>query len=146
MGEPPTIDEKLISVSYYRMPLAAGQTGGAVPIAANALAAAQWNSHQQKFSEETERLAEYSASMYAKTAEEKAYYLDYYRNYYRNGGTSENAAPKPSSESMVIVNGVEYKRYRKYCNFVNTIRYILNIKILWFKVLHFIVFEAAFLI
>ncbi len=78
-----------------------------------ALAAAQWNSHQQKFSEETESLAEYSASMYAKTPEEKAYYLDYYRNYYRNGGTSENAAPKPSSESAVIVNGIEYKRYRK---------------------------------
>ena len=113
LGEPPTIDEKLISVSYYRMPLTAGQAGGSVPIAANALAAAQWNSHQQKFSEETESLAEYSASMYAKTPEEKAYYLDYYRNYYRNGGTSENAAPKPSSESAVIVNGIEYKRYRK---------------------------------
>ncbi len=63
MGEPPTIDDKLISVSYYRMPLTAGQTGvsGGVPMAANALAAAQWNCQgQQKSNEEIERLAEYS--------------------------------------------------------------------------------------
>jgi hypothetical protein len=78
LGEPPTIDNKLISVSYYRMPSAAGQLGLAGPApaaAANALAAAQWNSSQQKFNEEIERLADYSASMYAKTSEEKAYYL-----------------------------------------------------------------------
>ena len=45
------------------MPLTAGQTGaaGGVPMAANALAAAQWNCQgQQKSNEEIERLAEYS--------------------------------------------------------------------------------------
>ena len=50
-----------------------GQPGSvnSAPAAANALAAAQWNSNQQTFNAEVERLAEYSASIYAKTAEEK---------------------------------------------------------------------------
>ena len=94
-----------------------GQPGSdnSAPAAANALAAAQWNSNQQTFNAEVERLAEYSASIYAKTAEEKTYYLDYYRNYYRNGGKTENAtAPKQAAnDTMVTVNGVEYKRYRE---------------------------------
>jgi hypothetical protein len=83
-------------------------------VAANALAAAHWNT--KNFNEEVERLAEYSASLYAKTAQEKSYYLDYYRNYYRSGGKVENATTAPngsSNEATVTVNGVEYKRYRK---------------------------------
>ena len=58
--------------------------------------------------------------MYAKSADEKAYYLDYYRKYYRNEGTSQNAGQGSTStatslgDATVTVNGVEYKRYRKY--------------------------------
>ena len=80
-------------------------------------------------------MAEYSASTYAKTPEEKAYYLQYYRDYYKKGGddkagdvvskpsgnTTAPAATKPSVEpsgpaNTVNVNGVEYKRYREYTN------------------------------
>ena len=120
LGEPPVIDNKLISVSFSRVSSSAAVHLGqpsAAPSAANALAAAQWNTNQKNFNEEVERLAEYSASMYAKTPEEKSYYLDYYRNYYRNGGKEENAtsAPKPAAgnASAVTVNGVEYQRYRE---------------------------------
>jgi len=105
--------------------------------AANAaLAAAQW-SHQGRQGiaspyshEEIERMAEYSASLYAKTASEKAHYLEYYRNYYKNGGQDKDgtsngkkATPMPNNqivkavevkkEKKVLVNGVEYPRYRK---------------------------------
>ena len=75
-------------------------------------------------------MAEYSASLYAKTASEKAHYLEYYRNYYKNGGGAANnqssgngpkppAAPStqpepPKDQGKVSVNGVEYPRYRKF--------------------------------
>jgi RNA-binding protein 5/10 len=114
LGEPPVIDDKLVSVSYYRQPMAtphyhrdqhhhqntgngnnsggAGNGGQPTAAANAALAAAQW-SHQgrqgiasQYSHEEIERMAEYSASLYAKTSGEKAHYLEYYRNYYKNGG------------------------------------------------------------
>ncbi len=136
LGEPPTIDDRLISVSYFRSPTTpslstsgGGQNSSGAPTTGKAnaaLAAAQW-SHQgkSKYSEEEiERMAEYSASMYAKNPGEKAHYLEYYRNYYRNGGDSSSSAPggKQSSSSSskngqdlgrVTVNGVEYSRYRK---------------------------------
>ena len=64
--------------------------------ASSALAAAQWTNNTEEllkakralagtnYSEaEIEQLAEYSASTYAKTPEEKAYYLQYYRDFYR---------------------------------------------------------------
>ena len=159
LGEPPTIDDKLVSVSYYRPPLtshhsqyhsgsASGSTGGGgggsdrggkdnVPTkAANAaLEAAQW-SHQsrqgianQYSHDDIERMAEYSASMYAKNASDKAHYLEYYRNYYRNGGdpnagaqasatAQKNSSPTPSDtvskgeiKEKITVNGVDYPRF-----------------------------------
>ena len=67
---------------------------------------------------EIEQLAEYSASLYAKTSKEKEEYLEYYRNYYKNGGSATNAPekknteqPKSKTSDVVVVNGVEYKRY-----------------------------------
>jgi len=147
MGEPPCIDEKLVSVSYYRPPSSSGghhsnhhsgasigSNGGGkdnVPTkAANAaLAAAQW-SHQgrqgigtQYSHDDIERMAEYSASLYAKTPSDKAHYLEYYRNYYKNGGdpnAGQRSSPTPSDsrgrhsqsdKEKVMVNGVEYPRY-----------------------------------
>ena len=109
LGEPPVIDDKLVSVSYYRPPMAshhsshhhsnntssAGSSGrDNVPTkaASAALEAAQW-SHKgrqgignQYSHDDIERMAEYSASMYAKSSSDKAHYLEYYRNYYKNGG------------------------------------------------------------
>jgi len=112
-----------------------GQQKGNVPTkAANAaLAAAQW-SHQdrqgianQYSHDDIERMAEYSASLYAKTPSDKAHYLEYYRDYYKKGGDpnagksssptptsdsrSGSAAPGSSDKEKVMVNGVEYPRY-----------------------------------
>ena len=146
LGEPPTIDDKLVSVSYFRPPLNSssnqssyGSSGSSnrdsqPTAAANAaLAAAQW-SHQgrqgiasQYGHDDIERMAEYSASLYAKTASEKAHYLEYYRNYYKNGGGKEDlkegssesskpqtpVVPVKKDQGKVNVNGVEYPRYRK---------------------------------
>ena len=147
LGEPPTIDDKLVSVSYFRPPLnsssnqsygssGSGNNRDSQPTAAAnaALAAAQW-SHQgrqgiasQYGHDDIERMAEYSASLYAKTASEKAHYLEYYRNYYKNGGGKEGSkvdsasqsskpqtpvAPVKKDQGKVNVNGVEYPRYRK---------------------------------
>jgi len=57
--------------------------------------------------------------MYATTPEEKQYYLQYYRNYYKNGGLEQNVS-KPeekhsstTASNIVVINGVEHKRYRK---------------------------------
>jgi len=144
LGEPPTIDDKLVSVSYFRPPLnsssnqsygssGSGNNRDSQPTAAAnaALAAAQW-SHQgrqgiasQYGHDDIERMAEYSASLYAKTASEKAHYLEYYRNYYKNGGGKEGSkvessqsskpqtpvAPVKKDQGKVNVNGVEYPRY-----------------------------------
>lgn len=111
LGEPPTIDEKIVSVSYFRPASIQPQfsnsnkdSGGGQPTAAAnaALAAAQW-SHQgrqgianQYGHDDIERMAEYSASLYAKTASEKAHYLEYYRNYYKNGGKADENMPVQS--------------------------------------------------
>ena len=147
LGEPPAIDEKLVSVSYFRMPPQSNlqSQNPSAAVANAAMAAAQWShqgktkngveetSESTKYSEdEIERLAEYSASLYAKTSEEKQSYLEYYRQYYRNGGkdnvnsdVNHSSTTKPTENKqkkedkptddlgMVTVDGVEYKKYRK---------------------------------
>ena len=157
LGEPPTIDDKIVSVSYFRPALSnshnhhgysnSNNAKEPTKAAANAaLAAAQW-SHQgrqgianQYSHEDIERMAEYSASLYAKTPSEKAHYLEYYRNYYKNNQKDVNAAPNSSAAALpgasggssqeiqsdmsskdqqgpkdqdkhVMVNGTEYPRY-----------------------------------
>ena len=89
--------------------------------------------------EEIERLAEYSASLYAKTPEEKQSYLEYYRKYYRNESGETSGSSQPSSEvaknagktEMVTVDGVEYKKYRKFQTWKN-IQPMLHLFILCF--------------
>merc|ERR1719264_710907 len=129
LGEPPTIDDRLVGVSYYRSPQNAGRDAGTPAgssAASAAMAAAQW-SHQGKEEEqqggalsddEIEKMARSAAEMYGKTAEEKAHYLEYYRDYYKNGGSAPDAAgdTKRKTESdkdlgKATVNGVEYKKY-----------------------------------
>jgi len=138
LAEPPTIDDKLVSVSYYRAPGSKEANSGV----ADALAAARWSNSSSKAAaeellvskgppytpEEVEKLAVYSAAMYAKTDQENAYYLNYYRDYYAKAKEAPShatasspaaAAPKATKEkakknAMVIVDGVEYKRYREH--------------------------------
>ncbi|TRY70300.1 hypothetical protein TCAL_02457 [Tigriopus californicus] len=121
LGQPPIIDDKLISVSYL-------QTKTLTPTqAANtALAAAQWSHQGKQPSEaEIESMAEYSANMYAKDPTEKLYYLEYYRNYFRNVGDQgavSSSSPSVSSSvavtsaanplpnlGVIKVSGVDYK-------------------------------------
>lgn len=158
LGEPPVIDDKLVSVSYFRPPhhshhsshhhsnnassaSSSGRDNVPTKAASAALEAAQW-SHKgrqgignQYSHDDIERMAEYSASMYAKSSSDKAHYLEYYRNYYKNGGdpnagaksaVGQRSSPTPSEEERppgasaastssergkVIVDGREYKRY-----------------------------------
>ena len=159
LGEPPVIDDKLVSVSYYRPPMASqhsshhhsnnkssasssGRDNVPTKAASAALEAAQW-SHKgrqgignQYSHDDIERMAEYSASMYAKSSSDKAHYLEYYRNYYKNGGdpnagaksaaAGQRSSPTPSEDDRppgasasatsserekVTVNGREYPRY-----------------------------------
>lgn len=164
IGEPPCIDDKLVSVCYLRTsfpPLSTSSSGGhGLPssstsaAASTALEAALWSNqssdragqHQQYTEEEIERLAEYSATAYAKNDQEKAFYKDYYLQYYRDGGSvdgsraagskapalTEPADRRSSSSSKpdggskeqqvvaqtlgkVVVDGVEYQKYRELC-------------------------------
>ena len=73
--------------------------------------------------DEIEKMAEYSANLYAKNESEKAHYLEYYRNYYKNGGdpnagqqqqNSDTSKPDKKDLGKVTVNGVEYQKYRKF--------------------------------
>ena len=135
-----------VSVSYHKTSQQAEERNNtAHSAAANAaMAAAQWSHQGQKphdeqtismqgpYSEEDiERLAEYSASTYAKNETEKATYLEYYRSYYRNGGTLDGSSNSTSTDitgaeqsknisevadngkdlGTVTVDGTEYKKY-----------------------------------
>ena len=109
-----TIDDRIIEVSYYKQ---GGQTvtnSSQNQAAANsALAAAQWTNKSGQegeggreeaggkrrswSEEELQKMAEYSADMYAKTKEEKSYYLEYYKKLYRDGGdTSRGRGGSPA--------------------------------------------------
>lgn len=138
----------LILTDYvFRAPLNTGLSSSVGGNAAAALAAAQWshqgakaptegaNENMGNYSKaEIERLAEYSANLYAKTAEEKASYLEYYRNYYKNGGDTKSAQASSQvgeatsvttkktakSEQKVVVDGVEYQKYCKFNNFIKS--------------------------
>eukprot|EP00096_Caligus_rogercresseyi_P000162 TRINITY_DN1044_c0_g1_i2.p1 TRINITY_DN1044_c0_g1~~TRINITY_DN1044_c0_g1_i2.p1 ORF type:complete len:728 (+),score=214.70 TRINITY_DN1044_c0_g1_i2:240-2423(+) len=100
-----------------------------------ALAAAQWSNKNEDLKEknpgggaskknyspeEIDKMANYSASMYAKNAKEEAHYYEYYKNLYNNGGDTsaasialreENNSKKNSDLGTVTVGGVEYKKY-----------------------------------
>ena len=98
----------------------------------SALAAAQWTNNKSKTAEnstsesaidrkfteeELDKMAEYSANLYAKTDEEKKSYVEYYRKYYSEGGDAApalaalQAKAKSPDLGMVTVNGIEYQKY-----------------------------------
>lgn len=101
---------KLASSKTTAATVAAIAAKASTPAAMTAVAAAQWSvsnanngsaaastSKEVNFTvEEIPRLAEYSASMYAKTPEEHASYLQYYTQYY----TQQLQASTPQIESV----------------------------------------------
>uniref|UniRef100_A0A1B6FBC1 RNA-binding protein 5 n=2 Tax=Cuerna arida TaxID=1464854 RepID=A0A1B6FBC1_9HEMI len=87
----PEIDGKTPIVSYYKSDAATQSASAQASKAGNtAVEAAQW-SHQKSGAsdvnqytlKDVNRLAEYSANLYAKTPEEKTTYLAYYQQYYQ---------------------------------------------------------------
>jgi len=128
LANPPLIDGKRVEVGYHKQ-VGSAQTGSGSTsqnqAAANsALEAAQWTNksstgvHVNKFSAaEIERMAEYSANLYAKTTEEKESYTEYYRKFYTDGGDASAAMAglkelQSGVTGKVVINGVEYNKYK----------------------------------
>jgi len=135
LSNPPIIDQRRPEICYQSVAVmnqkeSSGSQNQAG--ASNALEAAQWTNKSAQSGnnssdssipseQEIERLAEYSAGLYAKNKEEKANYIEYYKKFYREGGdcTAARAALKESNSSKpgkkglgkVTVEGVEYQRY-----------------------------------
>ena len=95
----------------------------------SAMEAAQWtnkSSNQgKKFSDkDIQKMAEYSADLYAKNDTERESYVEYYRKYYREGGDAgpavaalfndkKGSSGKRSTDiGTVTVSGVEYKKFK----------------------------------
>jgi len=132
LANPPAIEGKIVEVGYHKQPgREIDRSATANNAAANsALAAAQWtnkstearksseSTSDRKFTEEElDKMAEYSANLYAKSDEEKKAYVEYYRKYYSEGGDAApalaalQAKGKSPDLGMVTVNGVEYQKY-----------------------------------
>jgi len=132
IAAPPSIDGKVVEVSYHKQlnTQIISNSSQNQAAANSALEAAQWSNKSTNKSgsvsswseDDIQKMAEYSADMYAKTKEEKSYYVEYYKKFYREGGDTSAAEValksdknEESSEKIrsdtVIVDGVEYKRY-----------------------------------
>jgi len=128
LASPPLIDGKRVEIGYHKQagPTQTGTSNTSQNQAAanSALEAAQWTNKSssgaianQYTEAEVERMAEYSANLYAKTPEEKASYTEYYRKFYNEGGdgTAAMAGLKELQSGVlgkVMVNGVEYNKYK----------------------------------
>jgi len=135
LADPPAIEGRIVEVGYHKQPgRELDRTATVNNAAANsALAAAQWTNNKsteakraensgsasdRKFTEEElDKMAEYSANLYAKSDEERKSYVDYYRKYYSDGGDAApalaalQAKAKSPDLGMVTVNGIEYQKY-----------------------------------
>merc|ERR1719500_1284155 len=134
LADPPAIEGRVVEVGYHKQPgRELDRTATVNNAAANsALAAAQWTNNKSKTvenstsesaidrkftEEELDKMAEYSANLYAKTDEEKKSYVEYYRKYYSEGGDAApalaalQAKAKSPDLGMVTVNGIEYQKY-----------------------------------
>jgi len=104
---PPTIDNKLVTISYCKL----NQNNGSSSSSGN-----NWSSHQQQqqyhqpaeytAGADIKQLAEYSASLYAQTPEEHASYVQYYTVYYQQQATAyqQNQQQQGSSNQSDSVN------------------------------------------
>lgn len=129
IADPPQIDGRQVEVSYHKQagPQVVTNTSQNQAAANSAMEAAQWtnkSSNQgKKFSEkEIQKMAEYSADLYAKNETERESYIEYYRKYYKDGGDAgpalsalngdKKSAKKGADLGMVTVGGVEYKKFK----------------------------------
>lgn len=132
LAEPPFIDGRQVEVTYHKQggPQVVTNTSQNQAAANSAMEAAQWtnksSSQQQgkKFSDkDIQKMAEYSADLYAKNETERESYVEYYKKYYKEGGDAGAAVAalftdnKKSSKKavdlgMVTVGGVEYRRFK----------------------------------
>jgi len=131
IAEPPVIDGRQVEVSYHKQagPQVVSNTSQNQAAANSAMEAAQWtnkSSNQgKKFSDkDIQKMAEYSADLYAKNDTERESYVEYYRKYYREGGDAgpavaalfndkKGSSGKRSTDiGTVTVSGVEYKKFK----------------------------------
>jgi len=130
IADPPLIDGRQVEVSYHKQagPQVVTNTSQNQAAANSAMEAAQWTNKSanqgKKFSEkEIQKMAEYSADLYAKNETERESYIEYYRKYYKEGGDAgpavsalygdKKSGKKGGAElGMVTVGGVEYKKYK----------------------------------
>lgn len=105
----PVIDGKQAVVSYCRLdPVGSGNSNSSTApssLGSAAIAAAHW-SHQKTSNssqytlDDVNRLAEYSANLYATNPQEKASYLAYYQQYYQEQISKGKQISLPSSSSL----------------------------------------------
>lgn len=129
IADPPVIDGRQVEVSYHKQvgPQVVSNTSQNQAAANSAMEAAQWtnkSSNQgKKFSDkEIQKMAEYSADLYAKNETERESYIEYYRKYYKDGGDAgpavsalygdKKSSKKSSDLGTVTVSGVEYKKFK----------------------------------
>lgn len=129
IADPPQIDGRQVEVSYHKQggPQVVTNTSQNQAAANSAMEAAQWTNKSanqgKKFSEkEIQKMAEYSADLYAKNETERESYIEYYRKYYKDGGDAgpavsalygdKKSGKKVADLGMVTVAGVEYKRFK----------------------------------
>merc|ERR1711892_213586 len=134
IAEPPVIDGRQVEVSYHKQvgPQVVSNTSQNQAAANSAMEAAQWTNKSsnpsvqgKKFSDkEIQKMAEYSADLYAKNDAERENYIEYDRKYYKEGGdagpavsalygdNNKKSGKKTAEMGMVTVGGVEYKKYK----------------------------------
>jgi len=131
LAEPPIIDGRQVEVTYHKQggPQVVTNTSQNQAAANSAMEAAQWtnksSSQQQgkKFSDkDIQKMAEYSADLYAKNETERESYVEYYKKYYKEGGDAgaavaalfgdRKSGKKSYDLGVVTVGGVEYKKYK----------------------------------
>jgi len=133
IAEPPVIDDRQVEVTYHKQagPQVVTNTSQNQAAANSAMEAAQWTNKSssqgqgKKFSDkEIQKMAEYSADLYAKNDAERENYIEYYRKYYKEGGdagpavsalygdSNKKSGKKTAEMGMVTVGGVEYKKYK----------------------------------
>merc|ERR1711892_1045284 len=114
IAEPPVIDGRQVEVTYHKQagPQVVTNTSQNQAAANSAMEAAQWTNKSssqgqgKKFSDkEIQKMAEYSADLYAKNDAERENYIEYYRKYYKEGG---DAGPAVSSYQYDETSGYYY--------------------------------------
>ncbi|CAB4058667.1 RBM5_10 [Lepeophtheirus salmonis] len=138
LGAPPVIEDKLVAISYYKTPVSTSNSNNNNhhhhhhnSYSSNSGNTTQWSHKNEELKdldknqsstkhtpEEIDKMAKYSATMYAKNTKEEAHYYEYYKNLYSNGGDTSAASvalrggevKKSSDLGTAVVGGVEYTK------------------------------------